>query len=64
MPENFLVEFEAMAGRLVGWRREFHRRPETAGQEFQTSAALREFFEKLGLSVRGMAGTGLRADLE
>ena len=64
MPESFLVEFEAMAGRLVGWRREFHRRPETAGQEFQTSAALREFFEKLGLSVRGMAGTGFRADLE
>jgi amidohydrolase len=57
-------EIKENEARIIGWRREFHRRPETAGQEFQTSAALREFFEKLGLSVRGMAGTGLRADLE
>jgi len=64
MPEDLRLELEAMAGRLVGWRREFHRHPETANGEIRTSAVLRQHFEGLGFSVEGMAGTGLRADLE
>jgi amidohydrolase len=54
----------ALTGRLSDWRRSFHRRPETAHQEVETSAVLRAFFEGLGLPVRSIAGTGLRAELE
>ena len=53
----------ALAPRIVEWRRSFHRRPETAFKEFETSAVLKKFFEGLGLPVRTLAGTGLRADL-
>ncbi|MBM3292987.1 MAG: amidohydrolase [Candidatus Aminicenantes bacterium] len=64
MLEELRLEMEAMAGRIIGRRRDFHRRPETAHNEFATSAALRDFFLKTGLSVAAMAGTGLRAVLD
>jgi len=64
MLEDLRLEMEAKSARIVGWRRHFHRRPETAHNEFETSKALREFFERSGLSVAGMAGTGLRAVLD
>jgi len=53
-----------MSGRLIAWRRELHRHPEVAMEEKWTSAYLREHFRKLGLSVKRMAGTGLRAVLK
>jgi len=53
-----------LSARLSEWRQGFHRRPEIAHQEVETSAALKAFFEQLGLPVRAFAGTGLRADLE
>ena len=57
-------EATALAARITGWRRDFHRRPETAFKEIETSAVLKKFFEGLGCSVRTLAGTGVRADLE
>ncbi len=48
---------------LVSWRRDFHRHPELAFEEFRTSAVIREFLEKLGLQVETCAKTGLRAVL-
>ncbi|MGD0782026.1 MAG: hypothetical protein ABSA30_04100 [Candidatus Aminicenantales bacterium] len=64
MADDLSNDAAALAKRLVGWRRDFHRRPEIAFHEFETSAVLKKFFEGLGCSVRALAGTGLRADLE
>jgi len=50
-----------MAGRIVAWRRDLHRHPGIAWQEEWASHYLREHFKKLGVPVKKMAGTGLRA---
>jgi amidohydrolase len=63
MFDDIKTEAAALTDRLVLWRREFHRRPETAFREVETSALLRAHFERLEMPVRSMAGTGLRADL-
>jgi len=63
MLEELKKEAEGLVPRLVEWRRGFHRRPEVAFKEFQTSAFLRQYFEKLGMPVKPLAGTGFRADL-
>jgi len=64
MFEDVKTEAAALSGRLVEWRRAFHRRPETAFKEVETQAVLKSFFDRLGLPHRTFAGTGLRADLE
>jgi amidohydrolase len=57
-------EVEALAGRVVAWRRELHRHPEVAHRERWTSAFLRQHFKTLGIPARSMAVTGLRAVLK
>jgi len=52
-----------LAERIIGWRREFHRHPELAGQEHWTAATLRAELEALGLPTVSCGGTGLRAVL-
>jgi len=47
MYEDIKNEAEALSGRMSEWRRAFHRRPETANNEHETSAALKAFFERL-----------------
>ncbi len=64
MTDDLSSEAAALAARITGWRRDFHRRPEIAFREFETSAVLKKFFEGLGCSVRTLAGTGVRADLQ
>jgi len=64
MLEELRNETESLAPRLIQWRRGFHRRPEVAFKEFQTSAFLREHFQKLGMPVKPLTGTGFRAELE
>jgi len=50
---------------LLEMRRDFHRHPELAFQEFRTSAKLAEFLQSLGLEVTtGIAQTGLVAKLK
>jgi amidohydrolase len=63
MLEELRNETESLTPQLIQWRRGFHRRPEVAFKEFQTSAFLREHFEKLGMPVNPLAGTGFRAEL-
>lgn len=47
---------------LVRWRRHFHRHPELAYQEFETSRTIADELRKLGLPVRENVGkTGLTA---
>ena len=53
-----------LSGRLSAWRRDLHRHPEAAWEEKWTSAYLAGHFKKLGLPVKKMAGTGLRAVLK
>jgi amidohydrolase len=64
MWDDLRKDVEDLSGRLIAWRREMHRHPEVALKEEWTSAYLREHFKKLGLPVKKMAGTGLRAVLK
>ena len=63
MWDELKSDIRGIEGQMIAWRRHFHRHPETAHEERATSATLREFFEGLGLPVRSLAGTGLRAEL-
>jgi len=55
----------ALEGRVVEWRRDFHRHPELANREVRTSAKVAEHLRALGLEVRtGMAHTGVVAIVE
>lgn len=50
---------------LQAWRHDFHRHPETAFQEFRTSARVAELLTSFGLEVHtGLAGTGVVAVLQ
>ena len=49
---------------LIEWRREFHRYPEVAYQEEQTSSRIRRFLESLGIPVLSTAKTGLKGILK
>ena len=64
MNEEIKRAVENISDQLTVWRRDFHRHPEVAFQEERTSAVLRGFLESLGLPVKTMAKTGLRAVLE
>ena len=45
---------------LQAWRHDFHRHPETAFEEYRTSARVAELLEGWGLEVHtGLAGTGV-----
>ncbi|WP_414449121.1 M20 aminoacylase family protein [Burkholderia sp. 22PA0099] len=49
---------------LAGWRRQFHRYPETGFEEVQTSDRVAAILGALGMEVhRGIGGTGLVANL-
>jgi amidohydrolase len=52
----------ALEGRVIEWRRDFHRHPELANREIRTSAKVAEHLRALGLEVRtGIAHTGVVA---
>ena len=64
MIDEIKKEIEELTPQLIQWRRNFHRYPEVAFMEEKTSQVLKEYLENLGLPVRSMAKTGLRADLQ
>jgi amidohydrolase len=64
MKEDLRSSIDALGGPLVAWRRELHRHPEVAFAEAWTQDYLRAHFRRLGIPVRKMAGTGLRAVLK
>ncbi|MCA8926344.1 MAG: amidohydrolase [Planctomycetes bacterium] len=49
--------------RMVDLRRDLHRHPELSWEEERTATRIAAELERLGLSVRRVAGTGLIADL-
>jgi amidohydrolase len=56
---------KAVIGRVVEWRRDFHRHPELANRETRTSGKVAEHLRALGLDVRtGVAHTGIVAIVE
>jgi amidohydrolase len=51
---------EALAGKLLAWRRDIHAHPELGNQEVRTSALVTEHLRSLKLDVQtGVAGTGV-----
>jgi len=60
---DLAAEVESMTETLVGWRRDFHRRPELAFEEQRTSAVIRAFLESEGIEVTSCGRTGLRGIL-
>jgi amidohydrolase len=56
---------DAIAGKLIGWRRDIHEHPELGDQETRTAHLVAEHLQSLGLDVRtGVARTGVVAILE
>ena len=49
---------------VVALRRELHRRPELAKEEFETQRLIEAELDKLGIAHRRVAGTGVYAELE
>lgn len=53
-------ELDALAPRIIEWRRDFHQNPELSNREFRTSKIVAEHLRKLGLEVEtGVAKTGV-----
>ena len=51
---------DALAPRIIEWRRDFHKNPELSNREFRTSKIVAEHLRKLGLEVEtGVAKTGV-----
>lgn len=64
MIEELKKDVEVLSTQLIEWRRDFHRHPEIAYQEYRTSSVIRKFLEGLGIPVKAYAKTGLRGILE
>jgi amidohydrolase len=64
MIESLKKDVEKLTNQLVEWRRDFHRHPEVAFEEFRTSSVIRNFMEGLGIPTTECALQGLRAVLE
>jgi amidohydrolase len=62
---HFRSEAESLRGEMIGRRRDFHRHPELAFEEFRTAAIVAETLRALDFDVRTAVGkTGVVAALE
>lgn len=64
MIESLKKRIEELTPQIIAWRRDFHRHPEVAFVEERTSRVIHDYLKGLGLTVRVLAKTGLRADLQ
>ncbi|MDH4258174.1 MAG: amidohydrolase [Candidatus Aminicenantes bacterium] len=64
MIDGLKKDAEKLTGKIIEWRRDFHRHPEIAYQEKRTSSVIRQFLESLDIPVTTCAKTGLRGILE
>jgi amidohydrolase len=56
------AEIQAVDGKIIAWRRDFHQNPELSNREVRTSGIVAEHLKKLGLEVdTGIAKTGVVA---
>lgn len=51
--------FTEVNPKVVEWRRYFHEYPELGNREFNTSKKVEETLQRLGISTRKMAKTGI-----
>ncbi|MBI5666618.1 MAG: amidohydrolase [Chloroflexi bacterium] len=62
---NFMAEAEGLRDELIARRRDFHRHPELAFEEFRTAGIVAEELTRLGLEVQtGVGKTGVVGLLE
>ena len=55
----------AVAPKMVNWRRDIHAHPELSGQEVRTAKLVAEHLKKLGMEVQtGVGGTGVVGTLK
>jgi amidohydrolase len=64
MIDELKKDVEKLTGKIIEWRRDFHRHPEIAYEEKRTSSVIRQFLESLDIPVAACAKTGLRGVLE
>ncbi len=64
MTDGLKKDVEKLSGRIIEWRRDFHRHPEIAYEEERTSSVIRKFMDSLDIPVSTCAKTGLRGILE
>jgi amidohydrolase len=64
MIDKLKKDVEKLAGKIIEWRRDFHRHLEIAYKEKRTSSVIRQFLESLDIPVSACAKTGLRGVLE
>ena len=65
MTIDFMAEAETMRGELIERRRDFHRHPELAFEEWRTSGIVADELQRLGLEVQtGVGKTGVVGILE
>jgi len=64
MIDGVKKDIEKLSGKIIEWRRDFHRHPEIAYEEERTSSVIRQFLEGLDIPVSACAKTGLRGILE
>ena len=57
------MQIENFTQELIQLRRHFHQYPELALQEYETSAYVRRYLEKLGYTITEVPPTGLIAEL-
>ncbi|RYY36908.1 MAG: amidohydrolase [Sphingobacteriaceae bacterium] len=51
---------DALQGKIVAWRRNFHQHPELGNREVRTSGIIAKYLDSLGIEVKtGVATTGL-----
>ena len=53
------AEAEGLQAQLTEWRRDFHRHPETAHQEYRTAAVIEAELAKMGIETQRVADTGV-----
>lgn len=57
---DFQAKAQALRGQLVDWRRDFHRHPELALEEYRSAGIIAEVLQELGYDVEtGLAETGV-----
>lgn len=67
MAQNFGLEkdYNAIEGKVIEWRRDFHQNPELSNREYNTAEKIANHLKSLGLEVQtGIAHTGVVAILK